>query len=115
MRVTESKLLYMLVQFYSCKSMCAVGKRKNLISRTVLNFKKSILLSNISRQLLDFVSPDDAPSPPHERDAAVVQVPLVFSGGFAEQHEALRVRHDLGGVQGLSDVLDELLLVAGIP
>ena len=33
-------------------------------------------------------------------------------GSFTHEHEALRVRHDLGGVEGLLKVVDELLLVA---
>ncbi len=37
---------------------------------------------------------------------------MVFLGGFAQQHEALRVGDDLGGQQRLADVFDEGFLVA---
>lgn len=35
-------------------------------------------------------------------------------GGLAHEHEPLRVRHDLGRVQRLADVLDELGAVAAV-
>jgi hypothetical protein len=56
---------------------------------------------------------DDATTSPHLGDTAVVQVPSVFLGGLSEEDESLGVRDDLGGVQGLLEVIDELLLVAG--
>jgi hypothetical protein len=40
-------------------------------------------------------------------------VPSVLLGSLAHEHEALSVRDDLGGVEGLLEVVDELLLVAG--
>ena len=46
-------------------------------------------------------APDDTASPPHEGNASVVQVPPELLGGLPEQHEALRVGHDLARVQGL--------------
>ena len=46
-------------------------------------------------------APDDTPSPPHEGNASVVEVPPELLGGLPEQHEALRVRHDLARIQGL--------------
>ena len=49
---------------------------------------------------------------PHERNATVVQVPAESFGRLLEQHEALGVRDDLGGVEGLANGLDELCLVA---
>lgn len=50
---------------------------------------------------------DDAPAPPHQGDAPVVQVPAVGLGGGAHQGVALGVGDDLAGVEGLADVLDE--------
>lgn len=60
-----------------------------------------------------YVRLDDATTSPHLGDTTVVQVPSVFLGGFSEQDESLGVRDDLGGVKGLLEVIDELLLVAG--
>eukprot|EP00754_Rhynchopus_humris_P042950 Rhum_TRINITY_DN286_c0_g1::Rhum_TRINITY_DN286_c0_g1_i1::g.658::m.658 len=57
-------------------------------------------------------APDDASTTPHQRDAAVVQRPAVLLSRSAEQHVALRVRHDLRRQQRLTELLDELLLVA---
>lgn len=59
-----------------------------------------------------YLRSDDATSSPHEGDAGVVEVPLVLLCGLAHEHEALGVRDDLRGVQGLLEVVDELLLVA---
>jgi len=56
---------------------------------------------------------DDASSAPHEGDSGVVQVPLVLLGGLTHEHESLGVRDELGGVEGLLEVVDELLLVTG--
>ena len=42
---------------------------------------------------------DDAAAAPHQRDAAVVQVPAVLLGRRAHQHVALRVGDDLRGVE----------------
>jgi len=47
---------------------------------------------------------DDAAAAPHERDAAVVQVPAVDTRRLAHQHETLSVRHDLGRVQSLEKI-----------
>ena len=55
---------------------------------------------------------DDAAAAPHEGDAAVVQVPFVLFRGGAHEHVALGVGDDLGGVEGLADVFDELGAVA---
>lgn len=55
---------------------------------------------------------NDATTSPHLGDTAVIQVPSVFLGGLSEQDEALGVRDDLGGVESLLEVIDELLLVA---
>ena len=58
--------------------------------------------------------PNDAPAAPHQGDAAVVQVPAILLRGGAQQHIALRVADDLGGVEGTHDVLDQRLLLHGI-
>jgi len=54
---------------------------------------------------------DDAATSPHRSDASVVQVPADFLGGLPHEHEALSVRDDLGRIEGLFEVIDELLLV----
>lgn len=46
---------------------------------------------------------DDAAAPPHQGDAAIVEGPAEFGGRLSQQHEALGVRDDLGGVEGLGD------------
>jgi hypothetical protein len=49
-----------------------------------------------------YVSPAyDAATTPHEGDASVVEVPAVHSCSLSQQHEALRVWHNLGRVQSL--------------
>ena len=50
---------------------------------------------------------NDAASTPHECDAAVVEIPAVDLGRLAEQHEALGIGDDLGGIECLADVLYE--------
>ena len=55
---------------------------------------------------------DDAAAAPHERDRALVEVPVVFLGGLAHEHEALCIRHDLACIQRLLEVLNELVAVA---
>lgn len=59
-------------------------------------------------------APDDATTAPHERNAAIVELPIEPLGGLLEQHKTLGIRDDLGGVEGFSDRLDELLLVARV-
>jgi hypothetical protein len=54
---------------------------------------------------------DDTTSSPHLGDTSVVQRPTVFLSGLTHEHESLGVGHDLGGVKGLFEVIDELLLV----
>src|ERR1051326_7787016 len=39
---------------------------------------------------------NDAPGAPYHGDSAVVEIPVALLGSLAEQHEALRVRHDFG-------------------
>ena len=55
---------------------------------------------------------DDAATAPHASDAGVVEFPLELLGRLAHEHEALGVRDDLGRVEGLLEVVDELLLIA---
>ena len=47
---------------------------------------------------------DDAPPTPHEGNGPVVELPAVALGRFPEQHEALGIADDLGGIQGLRTV-----------
>lgn len=54
---------------------------------------------------------DDAATAPHERDLGLVELPAVVLGGVLDEHEALCVGDDLGGVEGLLEVVDKLLLV----
>ena len=44
---------------------------------------------------------DDAASSPHQSDRAVVQGPAELFSRLPQQHEALRIGDDLGGVEGL--------------
>jgi hypothetical protein len=89
----------------------------------VMSAKKTLAKDNKKRQVrrgpttrdhvFGHVRLDDATTSPHLGDTTVVQVPSVFLGGFSEQDESLSVRDDLGGVKGLLEVIDELLLVTG--
>lgn len=56
---------------------------------------------------------DDAASAPHEGDSAVVEFPAVFFGGGSEEHVALGVGDDFGGVEGFSDIFDPGGAVSG--
>jgi hypothetical protein len=47
------------------------------------------------------VPSNDAPAAPHQRNPAVVELPVVFLGSFTQEHESLGVRDYLAGVQGL--------------
>ena len=55
---------------------------------------------------------DDAAAAPHEGDGWLVELPLVLLGRLLHEHEALGVGDDLGGVEGLLEIGEELLLVA---
>lgn len=55
---------------------------------------------------------DDAATTPHESNGGLVELPAVLLGSLLHEHEALGVGDDLGGVQGLLEVVKELLLVA---
>lgn len=55
---------------------------------------------------------DNAASAPHKGNAGIVQVPAVLLGSLAHEHEALGVGDDLGSVEGLGNIVDELFLVA---
>lgn len=54
---------------------------------------------------------DDAATAPHQSDRRLVQLPVVLLGGILDEHEALSVGNNLGGVQGLLEVIDEGSLV----
>eukprot|EP00053_Salpingoeca_punica_P006791 m.63469 g.63469 ORF g.63469 m.63469 type:complete len:387 (+) comp13851_c0_seq2:114-1274(+) len=51
---------------------------------------------------------DDAAAAPHESNARVVELPLELLGRRAHEHKALRIGDDLGGVEGLANVLDKV-------
>jgi hypothetical protein len=55
---------------------------------------------------------DNAAATPHTGDASVVEVPVEVLGGLAHEHEALSVGDNLGRVERLLEVIDELLFVA---
>jgi hypothetical protein len=54
---------------------------------------------------------DDATTTPHAGNTSVVQVPLEVLSSLTHEHEALGVRHDLGSVECLLEIIDELLFV----
>lgn len=55
---------------------------------------------------------DNAASTPHKGNAGIVQVPAVLLGSLAHEHKALGVGNDLGSIEGLGNIVDELLLIA---
>lgn len=69
----------------------------------------SVSLGDVSKENRS----DDATTSPHEGDGGVVKLPAVGLSGLSDEHEALGVRNDLGGVKGLLKLVNELLLVAG--
>ena len=58
--------------------------------------------------------PDDAAAAPEHGTVAVVERPVVFRRGRLHLHEALGVAADLRGVERVANLIDELLLVAGV-
>src|ERR1043165_4740336 len=55
---------------------------------------------------------DDAAAAPHEGDAAVVEVPVVFLRRSAHEHVALGVGDDFRGVERTTDVFDDFFVIA---
>lgn len=55
---------------------------------------------------------DNAATTPHESNGRLVELPLVLLGGVLDEHEALGVGDDLGGIQSLLEVINESGLVA---
>ena len=55
---------------------------------------------------LEEAGPDDAASPPHQGDAAVIELPIVFLGGGPDQGVALGVGADLRAVESLFNRVD---------
>ena len=55
---------------------------------------------------------DDATATPDSGNTCVVQVPAELLSSLTHEHETLRIRDDLGGIEGLLQVIDKLLLVA---
>ena len=56
---------------------------------------------------------DDATAAPNGGDAAEVEAPVLLLAHGFDQIETLSVADDLGGVEGVVDLLDELFLVGG--
>jgi len=54
---------------------------------------------------------DNATTSPHEGNGGLVELPVELTSSFLHEHEALGVRDNLGGVQSLLEILEELLLV----
>jgi hypothetical protein len=54
---------------------------------------------------------DDATTAPHQGNFRLVQFPIIFLGGVLDEHEALGVGDNLGCIQGLLQVFEELLPV----
>lgn len=54
---------------------------------------------------------DNTATTPHEGNGGLVELPAVLLGRLLHKHEALGVGDDLGGIEGLLEVLEELLLV----
>lgn len=67
----------------------------------------SVSLGDVSKE----DGSDDATTSPHEGNTGVVELPAVGLGGLSDKHETLGVRDDLGGVKGLLELVDKLLLV----
>jgi hypothetical protein len=97
----DLKLFFRLISFTFSEHKC------NTLSEIFYFSKLSFIESLLN--LAEEGGPDDAAAPPHERDAAEVQLPVVGRARLAEQHEALSVRNDLRCVQCLSDFFDEIL------
>ena len=57
---------------------------------------------------------DDAASSPHESNPSIVELPVVDLGRLPHEHETLGIGHDLRGIESLSNVLDEFLLVSRV-
>ena len=55
---------------------------------------------------------DNATTAPDTGNTGVVQMPTQLFGGLAHKHEALCIRNDLGSIESLLQVVNELLLVA---
>lgn len=50
---------------------------------------------------LYFLPPNNAPSPPHECNATIVQRPVKLLSCFSHQHKTLSIRDNLGCIQSL--------------
>ena len=82
---------------------------KEVIKQEVLQIRvRAVRLCDV----LEEDGADDAAAAPHERNLGLVELPAVFLGCVLDEHEALRVRDDLGGVERLLEVVDELGFVA---
>lgn len=61
----------------------------------------------------NYLPANDAATAPHQRDAGVIERPLVVFRRLTQQHESLSVGNNFGCVQGLADVVEKLFLVTG--
>lgn len=86
-----------------------------LHSITEERVQQQVLQLSVSvKRLFDFTqedTSDDAASSPHQCDRAVVKGPAKLYGCLSQQHEALCVGDDLGGVEGLEDKKDYSVIV----
>ena len=100
------------------------GSQSNSLSPARLSLGDSLSEELVEQQVLqlrvlsvglgDFSQEDrsdDTATSPHQSDGRVVELPVVSLTGFTDQHETLGVRDNLGSVQGLLQVVNELLLV----
>jgi hypothetical protein len=68
------------------------------------------------RGLLDFPQEsrtDDTAAAPHERHAAVIEIPVIFLRGGAHEHVTLRIGNDLGSIQRVVQVVQQRVFIAG--
>ena len=54
---------------------------------------------------------DNAATAPHKGDGRLVELPAILLGGVLNEHEALSIGDNLGGIKGLLEVIDEGSLV----
>lgn len=96
--------------------MCVYLTLVDLVGEELIE-KQVLEVGILVKGLLDVaqeLAANDAAAAPHQRDAAVVELPVEAFGRLLEQHEALRVRDDLGGVERLANRLDERGTIARV-
>lgn len=85
------------------------GLVEEVVKQQVLQFR---VIAVGGGNVLEEDGANDAATTPHKGNGRLVEFPAKLLGGLLHQHEALGVRDDLGGVQGLLKVVEELVLVA---